>query len=120
MLTAAPALRLAPDHWLDWLRHRSIADNLRGLLLKIRLATPACARHDRKAKRLVAMIAAAENAERDALRVLIAIENQYQRDKKSKRLRRLVQTTCPTPPRRHDLCWLLVLMLFKPTDRSKF
>lgn len=116
MITATTALRLAPSHWLDWLRYHSLADDLRRLLMRLRLATPATLDDDHKIQRLLHMIARAETDEQASLRALAAIENQYRRDKKSKRLRQTSLPNCPTP-QRHDLAWLLSFMLFLPSHR---
>ncbi len=105
MISAATAWRLAPNHWLDRLRHRAVADNLRRLLLKLRLATPATLRQDRKTEHLLRLIARAETEESAALRALAAIESQYRHDKKSKRLHRAATPVAPRP-QRHDLAWL--------------
>ncbi len=115
MIDAVSALRQAPDHWRDWLNQRSLGDSLRRLLLKLRLATPTSERDDYKIVRLTQMIATAENAEREALMALVAIENQYFRDKKSKRLRQTTRATSPAPPR-HSQPWLLLFVLLKSSE----
>lgn len=117
MLTPARAFSLAPSHWLNWLTHHSVADDLRRLLLKLRLATPLTLDDDLKIHNLVQMIARAETDEQASLRALAAIEDQYRQDKKSKRLR---QTSLPNTqaPQRHDLTWLLSFMLFLSNNRS--
>ena len=116
MISAATALRLAPDHWLDWLRHRTLAGDLRRLLVRLRLATPATLDDDHKIQCLLRMIASAETDEQASLRALATIENQYRRDKKSKRLR---QTTLPNSPKpqRHHLAWLLTFVLLLPSPQ---
>ncbi len=119
MIDAATALRQAPDHWRDWLNQRSLGDSLRRLLLKLRLATPTNVQHDHQIVRLTQMIATAENAEREALMALVAIENQYFHDKKSKCLRQTSRSTCPAPPR-HRQPWLLLTVLLKPSEWRRF
>lgn len=116
MIDAVTATRQAPDHWRDWLNQRSLGDSLRRLLLKLRLATPTNVQHDDKIIRLTQMIATADNAEREALMALAAIENQYFRDKKSNCLRQtIIPSSCLAAPR-HSQPWLLLLALLKTSN----
>ncbi len=108
---------IAPNSFMEWLRQRILVRDLKGLLHRLRLATPGNNDVHVTMQAVINEIASAEEVERQAFRSILEIEAAYEAAKKDRRLRRTAfpqdDLSYPKQPAVQDSSvWLLLLLSF--------
>lgn len=108
---------IAPNSFLEWLRQRTLIRDLRGLLQRLRLATPGDKEVHQTMQTVINEIASAEEVERQAFRSILEIEAAYEAAKRDRRLRRMTtpadDLAFPKQPAAQDnSLWALLLLSF--------
>jgi hypothetical protein len=113
MRSHSPLAKNAPVTLRQWFAAQVRVKQLRGLLLKLRLATPAVAPLPEAMSPLLNAIAAAEHDEHRLLQAIVGLEQQHADAKRRQQLQRppgFTETLAQDPPRPRP-SWLLYALL---------
>jgi len=119
MKRTAAAACLTPQIFKNWLESRARRFQLRSLLQRLHWATPARQPMNEAITKVMQDIAHAENDEQQALRTIIAVEEQHREAKRLRKLRQVAPAPSPQPEQRSVLELCFIWLLLRPKNQRQ-